>query len=116
MSDMVTLLAGVSANGTGTAFEASDLKDELTMEVVISGTVSAWSVALQGSLDGTDWFAMGIPVTSAGAAGADIGPVTQSTGSLAVSSGVLASHFRAVLATYSGTGTVTALLAFGAGL
>ena len=116
MADVITLLPAVSANGTGTAFEADDVRDEITMEVIIAGTVSAFSVQLQGSIDGTDWFSMGIPVTSAGAAGADIGPVTQSTGVLALSSGVLAQYFRAALASYSGTGTVTAELAFGAGL
>jgi hypothetical protein len=116
MSDVITLLAAVSANVTGPASEPGDLKDEVTMDVVIAGTVSAYSVQLEGSLDGTDWFSMGIPLTSSGAAGTAIGPVTQSTGQLAVSAGVLSRYYRAVLASYSGTGTVTAYLAFGAGL
>jgi hypothetical protein len=115
----LTLLAAASANvssGAAQVFDAGDLKDELTLEVVISGTVSAYSVALQGSIDGVNFVALGIPNTSAGAAGSAIGPVTQSTGPLAISSGILARYFRASLASYSGTGTITAELAFGAGL
>jgi hypothetical protein len=112
--DTVTLLAAVSANGTSAAADAGDVKNLATMAVVIAGTVSAYSVQLQGSLDGENWVSIGVPDTSAGAAGADIGPVTQSTGPVAVSSGVLMRYFRAVLSSYSGTGTVTAELALGA--
>jgi hypothetical protein len=116
MADVLTLLAAVSSNQTGTAFEASDLRDELTMEVVISGTVSAYSVQLQGSMDGTNWISVGVPQTSSGAAGTAIGPVTQSTGLVAISSGYLVRYLRAVLSGYTGTGTVTAKVATGAGM
>ncbi len=112
----LTLLNAVSANVTGSSFDAGDLKDELTLEVIIGGTVSAYSVQLQGSIDGTNWVSIGIPETSAGAPGTAVGPVTASTGPFAVSSGVLMRYFRAALAGYTGTGTVTAELAFGAGL
>lgn len=113
MTDIAVLLNAVSANVTGPAFDAGDLKDELTMEVIISGTVSAYSVQLEGSLDDTTWVNIGIPDTSSHVAGTAVAPVTASTDPVAVSKGKLFRYFRAVLASYSGTGTVTAELACG---
>ena len=112
----VLLLNAVSANVTGPVIDTGDLKDELTLEVIIAGTVSAYSVQLQGSMDDVNWVSIGIPETSAGAPGTAVGPVTASTGPFAVSSGVLMRYFRAALTAYAGTGTVTAELAYGAGL
>lgn len=97
MADVLTLLSAVSANVTGTAFDAGDLRDEAAVQVETTGTVSAFSVQVQGSLDKANWVSLGSAITS----------VTAET----ALSGVLARYFRAVLSGYSGTGTVTAKIA-----
>jgi hypothetical protein len=97
MADVLTLLSGVSANVTGTAFDAGDLRDEAAVQVETTGTVSAFSVQVQASLDKVQWVAIGSAITA----------VTAET----VLSGVLGRWFRAVLSGYSGTGTVTAKIA-----
>lgn len=101
MTDILTVLSAAAANVTGTAFDAGDLKDGAALEVVTAGTVSAFSVQLQGSLDGANWFSIGSPLTTATTSGE--------------SAGFLARWFRAVLSGYSGTGTVTARVGFEAG-
>jgi hypothetical protein len=101
VTDIVTILPAASANGTGFTLDAGDLKGAETLEAFTTGTVSAFSVQLQGSLDGVNWVAVGAPLTTATTAD--------------VSSGLLARWFRAVLSGYSGTGTVTARLGFAAG-
>ncbi len=98
MADVVTLLSGVAANGMGPVIDAGDLKGELTLGVYTTGTVSAFSVQLNGSVDGVNWVATGSPVTSVTAAN--------------VSAGLLLRYFQAVLSGYAGTGTVTAELAW----
>jgi hypothetical protein len=100
LTDIVTILRSASANGTGFTLDAGDLKGTESLEVYTTGTVSAFSVQLQGSLDGTNWAAIGAAVTAAGTA-----PVTGAP---------LARWFRAVLSGYSGTGTVTAVLGYSA--
>jgi hypothetical protein len=97
--DTATLLNAVSANTTGTPVYTGRLSDTFTAEVTTSGTVSAFSVQVQGSLDGETWGDIGSAITSA-TAGTSIG------------SGAQFSSFQAVLSGYSGTGTVTCLLAF----
>jgi hypothetical protein len=97
MADILTALNAVSANVTGPALDAGDLRDQVSAEVETSGTVSAFSVQFQASLDEANWVSIGSAITS----------VTAGT----VLSGVLARYFRAVLSSYSGTGTVTAKLA-----
>lgn len=99
MADVVTLIAAASSNGTGATVDFGDIRDEAAVEVQTTGTVSAFSVQLQGSLDGTAWASVGSAVT---AATADT-PLTS----------VLARYFRAVLSGYAGTGTVTVKLAAG---
>lgn len=98
--DIVTLLSAVSANTTGAWMDAGELKEELALQVETTGTVSAMSVQLQGSLDKVGSVNLGSPVTAVGG--------IEATGPFR--------YFRAVLASYSGTGTVSALLAFGGGL
>jgi hypothetical protein len=97
--DVLTLLSAASANVTGTAFDAGDLRDEAAVQVETTGTVSAFSVQFQASLDKVQWVAAGSAITA----------VTAET----ALSGVLARYFRAVLSGYSGTGTVTAKIALG---
>lgn len=101
MTDILTILSAATANVTGAGFDAGDLKDGAALEVATAGTVSAFSVQLQGSLDGTNWFSIGSPLTTATTSGE--------------SAGFLARWFRAVLSGFSGTGTVTARIGFEAG-
>jgi hypothetical protein len=98
MTDIVTVLPAASANGTGPVLDAGDLKSAVAIEVEITGTVSAFSVQLSGSLDDVNWFTIGSAVTS----------VTAGT----LESAVLARYFKAALSGYTGTGTVTAKVAF----
>lgn len=98
--DIVQLLSAVSANTTGAWMDAGELKEELSLQVETTGTVSTMSVQLQGSLDKTGAVNLGSPLTSPGGIEAS-GPFR---------------YFRAVLASYTGTGTVTAVLGFGSGL
>lgn len=100
MTDIVTILRAASANGPGFTLDAGDLKGTESLEVWTAGTVSAFSVQLQGSLDGTNW--------------ADIGGALTAAGTTAVTGAPLARWFRAVLSGYSGTGTVTAVLGYSA--
>jgi len=97
MADILTALNAVSANTTGTALDAGDLRDEAAIEVRTSGTVSAFSVQFQQSLDKVAWANLGAAVTA----------VTAET----VLTSVLGRYFRAVLSGYTGTGTVTAKIA-----
>lgn len=99
MADIVTLLAAVSANGTGPVIDAGDLKDEIGIQVEKDAGVTAFSVLVEGSLDGVNWFNVGSS------------PVTAVTSETMVS-GILARYFRATLSGYTGTGTLTAKLAF----
>ena len=98
-SPVVTLLSAVSANGTGPVTDLGTVYDTFTLEVETSGTVSAFSVQLLGSLDGEAFEDVGSAVTSA-SAGASVG------------TGALLQYFKATLSGYSGTGTVTANLAY----
>jgi hypothetical protein len=99
MADVLTALSAVSANVTGATLDAGDLRDEVAVQVETAGTVSAFSVQFQASVDGTNWVSAGSAVVA----------VTAET----VLSGILARYFRAVLSGYTGTGTVTAKIAVG---
>ena len=94
------LLNAVSANGTGpvTDIGEGDVTDRVSVQVIIAGTVSAFSVQVQGSLDGTNF--------------ANIGSAISAAGLSALSSPPPCRYFRAVLSGYTGTGTVTALMEF----
>ena len=100
MSDVATLLNAVKVNGAGPVIDAGDTKDEITLYLETAGTVSAFSVQFAGSLDGTNFANLGAAVTA----------VTPGT---VVTSPPLTRYFQATLASYSGTGTVTAKVAFG---
>src|ERR1700691_1122958 len=95
----VTLLAAVSANGTGPSVDFGTVYGDFTLEVETSGTVSAFSVQVLGSVDGVNWEDIGAAITSV-SAGETIG------------SGVLLQYVQATLSGYSGSGTVTVELAY----
>jgi hypothetical protein len=57
-------LTAVSSTGGGTALDGAVIRPNATMVVVSSAGVSAGSVQLQGSLDGTNWFSLGSAVTT----------------------------------------------------
>lgn len=97
-----TLQSAAAADGNGTAF---DVKGAARVTVQVSGTFTA-TVSFQGTIDDTNWFAVGLKtaadgnaVTSASAAG-----VWKRTPDLALS------QIRAVISSYSdGAVTVVAL-------
>lgn len=96
---VATLLNAVSANTTGPVAALGTVYGNLTLEVATTGTVSAFSVQLYGAIDGFNYEAIGSAVTSA-------------TAGESVGSGALFQYFYATLSGYSGTGTVTAVLAY----
>ena len=100
--DTATLLNAVSANGTGSPVYTGRLSDTFTAEVTTSGTVSAFSIQIQGSIDGVTWGNLGSAITA-------------TTAGTSIGTGVLFSSFQAVLSGYSGTGTVSCTLAFSLG-
>jgi hypothetical protein len=97
--DTAILLNAVSANVTGPAVNTGAVQDNLTIQVTTTGTVSALSVQLQGSLDGVAYENVGSAITEA-------------TDAESVGTGILLQWFQAVLTEYSGTGTVTCELAY----
>lgn len=94
------LLNGVSANGTGPVADIGegDVTDIVAIQVIIVGTVSAFSIQLQGSEDGVNFANIGTAVTTAGISRQANLPACR--------------YFQAVLSGYTGTGTVTALMEF----
>ena len=96
---VVTLLNAVSANTTGPVAGLGTPYGNLTVSVSTTGTVSAFSVVVQGSIDGFNFEAIGSAITA-------------TTAGTSIGSGVLFQYFQAVLSGYSGTGTVTAELAY----
>lgn len=95
----VTLLNAVSANGTGPSADLGTVYGDFTVEVETSGTVSAFSVQVQGSLDSVAWENVGSAITA-------------TTAGEAIGTGVLLQYFQATLSGYSGSGTVTVELAY----
>jgi hypothetical protein len=96
---VVTLLNAVSENTTGPVAGLGVPYGNLTVAVSTTGTVSAFSVAVSGSLDGFNFEPIGSAITS-------------TTAGTSIGSGVLFSYFMATLSGYSGTGTVTVELAY----
>jgi hypothetical protein len=99
MGTIATALNAVSANVTGPWIDWTDAHEDYTLEVITAGTVSAFSVQFQGSIDKTDTFSLGSAIT---------------TVSDASVTGKPCRYIRAVLSGYTGTGTVTARVARGA--
>lgn len=93
------LLNAVSANTTGPVAGLGTPYGNLTVAVSTTGTVSAFSVQVLGSLDGENFEAIGSAITAV-------------TPGESIGSGVLFSYFQATLSGYSGTGTVTCELAY----
>jgi hypothetical protein len=115
MADVITLLpAGTGASVTGAAHDTGDLKDQATLSVMAAGVAAAWTVQLQGSVDGINYQNIGAPLSSAGVIGA-AGPAGSSV--LGLACAVLANsgvwrYFKAVSGGNT-TVTVSATLAFG---
>ena len=97
----VVSLSGVSATGRGTVIDLGGTHSNHSMVVTTSAGVSAGSVALQGSLDGTNWVNLGTAVTTNAA----------STSFLASVSGVPMRYLAANVATGITGGTVSATVA-----
>ena len=99
MADVITLLS-VSANTTSAIEDAGDLKDEVSIFVEAPVGVTAFSVQFSGSMDGVNFLNVGSAITA-------VTPGTVVTGL------PLLRYFRAALTGYTGSGTLTAKLAFG---
>jgi hypothetical protein len=93
------LLNGVTANGTGPIVDLGEgeVTDTVAVQAIIVGTVTAFSIQLQGSEDGSTFANVGTAITTTGITRPTIPPCR---------------YFQAVLTGYTGTGTVTALLEF----
>jgi hypothetical protein len=94
----IASLTAVSATGGGTALDGLAVRTTAVMSVTTSSGVSAGSVQLQGSLDGTNWFALGSPVTTSAA----------STTTPVIVTGTAVRFVRANVATAITGGTVLA--------
>lgn len=92
---VLTLLNAVSANGTGPVADlgGGDISDDVSIDVFTAGTVTTFSVQVQGSVDGTNWTPLGSAIVAAGLTKPANIPACQ--------------QFRAILSSYTGTGTVT---------
>jgi hypothetical protein len=93
-------LSAVSAAGAGTALDGVVVRSTAVMSVTASGSVTAGSVQMQGSLDGTDWFSLGSPVTTSASATTQV-----------VASNAFTRFVRASIATAITGGTVSASVA-----
>lgn len=89
-------LSAVTANATGTAVDSASAKNNFTMAVVTTGTLTG-TVTLELSLNNTNWFSSTETVVVS-AAGTDA----------AFSIGRPARYARAVLSGAAGTGTISA--------
>lgn len=94
------LLQAANANVTGATVDSHTISDDMALEVVTAGTVTAFSVQLQGSEDGTNWMSIGTASTVVG-----------TTGFTGTSQPPPFRYFRAVLSGFTGTGTLSATLA-----
>jgi hypothetical protein len=63
----VVSLSAVSATGPGTALDGVVVRQNALMSVTTSAGVSAGSVQMQGSFDGTNWFSLGSAVSTTSA-------------------------------------------------
>lgn len=62
----LTSLNGASATGAGTAFNLGSTVNSFGVQIVAASGSPTFSVNLQGSLDGTNWFTIGSAITTAG--------------------------------------------------
>jgi hypothetical protein len=93
------ILDGVTAPGAGNSIKVRGFSFH-TLQTTFTGTVTALTVDLEGSLDGTSWFQLGEKIFSAG-------ELTAKAALLHVTD-KLVNHVRANITTYTGTGSVTA--------
>jgi hypothetical protein len=94
---VLNLLSAVSANTTGPAVDSGggNISDDVSLDVFTAGTVTAFSVQFQGSIDGVEWAPIGSAITAVG--------LTKPA-----STPPACRYFQAVLSGYTGTGTVSA--------
>lgn len=95
----LTLLNAVTANQTGPAvsIDQGDISDDVSIDVSTTGSITAFSVQVQGSIDGgTTWGNIGSAITTVGLTRPASPPA--------------ATMFRAVLSGLTGSGTLTCLL------
>jgi hypothetical protein len=116
MTDVITLLAaGTGASVTGATHDTGDLKNGAVIQVVAAGSAAAWTVELDGSLDGTNWVQLPlVPITAGvlGSAGATVGASTLGVFAAAMQAGAgMWRYFRAKSGANT-TVTVSALLGF----
>src|SRR5271156_2966813 len=95
---VVSLSAQSATSATPVALDGTVVRLNATMVVTTSSGVSAGSVQMQGSLDGTNWFSVGSAVTTSAA----------STTTQVTSTSAFARFVRAKIATTITGGTVTA--------
>ncbi len=93
----VVSLSAVSATGAGTALDGVVVRQNALMSVTTSAGVSAGSVQMQGSYDGSSWFSLGSAVSTTAAS---------TTTQVVVSTG-FTRFVRANVATAITGGTVT---------
>jgi hypothetical protein len=94
------LSLSAATTGAGTAGDFVTVRPTATLVVIGSSGITAGAVTLQGSMDNTNWWAIGSPVT-----------VTASTTTASVQSSAYARFFRAEASTTVVGGTVTAYVA-----
>lgn len=95
---VVTLLSAVNTNQTSPAYDLGldGVSDTFSVQCSTVGTVSAFSVQLQGSDDGVNFVAAGTAITAAGVSRiTGVGPFR---------------YMQAVLTGFTGTGTLTVTL------
>jgi hypothetical protein len=97
VAPLVSLSAKSATSSVPVALDGVVIRQNAVMVVTTSAGVSAGSVQMQGSLDGTNWFSIGSPVTTSAA----------STTTVATSTSAFARFVRAVIATTITGGTVT---------
>jgi hypothetical protein len=98
----VVSLAGKSATSSvPVVLDGTVVRTNATMVVTSSSGVSAGAVTLQGSLDGTNWFALGSAVSTSSAS-TTFTPVVQT--------GVLVRYVRAAITTTITGGTISAVV------
>lgn len=92
-------ITGVSAVQSGTALDGLTVRQNAVLTVTTTAGVSAGTVVLQASNDGTNFYAV---------SDASVSTTAASTTSSVVATNVFARHFRAAITTAVTDGTVTA--------
>lgn len=54
----IKVLDAVTSTGAGSSFDLETLANQFGIQVVVTGSPSSVDVALQGSMDGTNWYSL----------------------------------------------------------